>query len=311
MARIAGMVMCLILSFLINNTWAAKNELGAKIKWGYDGELGPLKWASLDTGFALCEKGQRQSPIDLLTLKPGSSNDLTVNYRDGKMGIVDDGLTHIRLGNDVVIFNSGHGLQLNFTPNQEDVAAFDLGYEAGHTAGYADLPATTQQEKVLTVKAHQEYVTYKGEDYALVQFHFHTPAENTYHNTVYPMEIHFVHQGKGGHVLVVGVWVKEGASNKILRRILENLPKDEGVVHPLPSLIDPSGLLPARKDYYQFAGSLTTPPCLEGVTWIMLSNTITASKEQIAKVLGIEGKNARPVQALNKRDITYSLEKTT
>jgi carbonic anhydrase len=98
--------------------------------------------------------------------------------------------------------------------------------------------------------------------------------------------------------------------NKTLQKILAHVPEDKGVEHPLNAKINPADFLPEKLDYYSFMGSLTTPPCSEGLQWIVLANPVTVSPPQIVNTKQANGGvNARPVQALNKREVYFSEDK--
>ena len=154
----------------------------------------------------------------------------------------------------------------------------------------------------------RESISLNGKDYKLVQFHIHTPSEHLWHGQSFAMEIHFVHQGENGELAVIGVFVKGGAENSALQKIVNNLPERNGIEQTINGeQINPADLLPAKHDYYSYAGSLTTPPCSEGVQWIVLSEPITASPAQILKIRkAAKGANARPMQALNERELMFS-----
>lgn len=136
--------------------------------------------------------------------------------------------------------------------------------------------------------------------YELQQFHFHAPSEHTVGGKAYPMEAHLVHQNAAGQLLVVGVFMDDGAENPVLREVLAAAPREEGERETeLPILA--SGLLPSALSYCTYPGSLTTPPCTEGVTWIVLTRPVTVSPEQVAAFAAIVGHNARPTQPLGDR----------
>jgi carbonic anhydrase len=157
----------------------------------------------------------------------------------------------------------------------------------------------------------KEVLTYAGNDYELMQFHFHSPSQTLWHKQAFPLEIDFVHQGKDGKLLELAVLVKGGSENPALAEIIKHLPKEEGSEFSVQDAnIEPIQLLPADKRYYAYDGSLTTPPCTEGVQWIVLSQPITASPAQILTIRqAVHGSNARPVQPLNGRVLSYAVEK--
>jgi len=144
-----------------------------------------------------------------------------------------------------------------------------------------------------------------GNNYRLLQFHFHTPSEHNKASNVYPMEAHFVHVSTSGELAVVGVFIKEGSYNKELASILDNAPASKGTVAVHGEEINALDLLPKdTSEYYHYTGSLTTPPCSEGVKWYVTDEKIEASSEQITQFQGFFEMNARPVQPLNGRVIT-------
>ncbi len=141
-----------------------------------------------------------------------------------------------------------------------------------------------------------------GQTYRLRQFHFHDPSEHHVDGRAYPMEIHFVHQDSRGHIAVIGVLVEAGPSNQSLTNLWSMLPAKAGEQGPERSF-DPRSLLPADHHHFSYHGSLTTPPCTEGVQWIVLRDPIAISPEQLAQFVAVIGQNARPIQPLHDRRI--------
>jgi len=141
-----------------------------------------------------------------------------------------------------------------------------------------------------------------GQEFELKQFHFHSPSENTIEGQSFPMEAHFVHIDKGGNIAVVALLYKQGEPNVELEKSWALMPENSGDKKAIPRSISPNTLLPKIRDYYRFSGSLTTPPCTEGVLWLVMKNFNTASKEQIEKFSHtMHHPNNRPVQPLNGR----------
>jgi len=143
--------------------------------------------------------------------------------------------------------------------------------------------------------------------YELVQFHFHKPSEEKVNGRTYPMVAHLVHRKSDGGLAVVAVLLKEGGSNALVQALWTNLPREkekEKVEEKVA--VNAADLLPGNHAYYTFAGSLTTPPCSEGVTWFVLVQASEISKAQIASFGKIYSGNARPVQPLNGRTIQVS-----
>jgi carbonic anhydrase len=140
------------------------------------------------------------------------------------------------------------------------------------------------------------------ESYQLLQFHFHAPSEHTLNGKTFPLELHFVHSTPSGKLAVLGVMIKAGAENPEFQKILDNAPSIAGNTNtPAGVTLDPNGLLSPSRKFYSYAGSLTTPPCTEGVDWSVARAPITVSSAQIAEFEALYINNARLPQALNGR----------
>lgn len=148
-------------------------------------------------------------------------------------------------------------------------------------------------------------ITVDGIKFPLIQFHFHTPSENQIDGKEFPLEGHFVHATKDGSLAVVGLMFEDGAQNAFLAKVWAKMPKKAGGKESLSISADEvNALLPEDKDYYRFNGSLTTPPCSEGVRWLVLKNYSTISKEQTKEFLDIfHHENNRPIQPINARKV--------
>ncbi len=142
------------------------------------------------------------------------------------------------------------------------------------------------------------------DSYVLQQFHFHTPSEHTVDGRSYPLEVHFVHKSAGGKLAVVGLLFEEGEENAALVPFWSRLPKSAGTPVDLGrGGVDIRRILPAARDVYRYAGSLTTPPCSESVNWLVLKQHATASPAQIEAFRALMRHDNRPVQPLNGRAI--------
>jgi carbonic anhydrase len=140
--------------------------------------------------------------------------------------------------------------------------------------------------------------------YELQQFHFHRPSEELVHGKASGMEVHLVHKDAGGHLAVVAVLLDSGKANPLIEKLWANLPAEKGHTATFANIpIDATALLPLSRGYYTFAGSLTTPPCTEGVTWYVLKTSVEVSPEQIDRFAKLYPMNARPAQPLNGRRI--------
>ena len=169
---------------------------------------------------------------------------------------------------DPVLLNNGHTVQVNLPPGQQLVVG-DRRYE-------------------------------------LVQFHFHTPSEEEIHGHRAPMEAHFVHRDAEGRLAVVSVLLKSGPPNKAYAPVFDHLPRPGERISVDGLRLDLARLLPGHTGYYRFQGSLTTPPCSEGVQWIVLKQPVRLGAAQIRAFRKLFNTNARPVQPLNGRVVEES-----
>lgn len=141
--------------------------------------------------------------------------------------------------------------------------------------------------------------------YTLKQFHFHHPSEHLVDGKRFAMEAHFVHAATD-RTAVVAVLIVAGKPNSAFKKIVATMPSEEGQAVSADPAIDPSRLLPARRAYYHYEGSLTTPPCSETVDWIVLAHPIEVDEADIGNFARLYPMNARPVQKLDRRFILSS-----
>lgn len=166
----------------------------------------------------------------------------------------------------VSILNNGHTVQANFADGAKDSIKID------------------------------------GVVYTLQQLHFHAPSENTIHGKHYPMEMHLVHKNAQGETAVVAVMFTTGKANSELAKLWKVMPDQTDQLQPLEKRIDINGLLPKDKTHYRFSGSLTTPPCSEGVSWLVLKTPVMLSEKQLKQFVDIMNHpNNRPTQPLHGR----------
>ncbi len=148
-----------------------------------------------------------------------------------------------------------------------------------------------------------------GERFELVQYHFHAPSEHTVDGQDAPLEVHFVHRSAAGQLAVIGVLVEEGDHDPLWDPILANLPSVPGDERHLEALeLDMDELQPLPVRYYRYEGSLTTPPCTEGVRWIVMAERRQISAEQMAAITSRLHQNNRPEQPLGERTLTLVSE---
>ena len=172
---------------------------------------------------------------------------------------------HYEVGGKEII-NNGHSIQVNYTPGSK-----------------------------LSVDGHE---------FELKQYHFHAPSENHINGKSYPMEAHLVHADENDNLAVIAVMFVEGKANQSIANAWPHMPEKASEKRSLSSAVSAEGILPSSQDYYRFNGSLTTPPCSEGVWWLVMKEPVTASKEQIEKFSQVMGHpNNRPLQPLNARPV--------
>ena len=246
--------------------------------WTYGvGETGPENWGKLSKENGLCSNGKQQSPINI---ENGIQVDLpaiTLDYKPSQLAIQDNGHT--------VMVNYGEGSNLLL----------------------------------------------QGKQYRLVQFHFHHPSEEMVDGKRYDMVAHLVHQHFDGGLLVLAVFLQAqkdtmitsldhqsstsenkvshqtsmpelkpvvgGPENPLFQQVLNNIPLIKNVTEtPAGVVIDMNQLLPKNLAYSTYMGSLTTPPCSENVTWLVLKEPVVLSKQQVENFGRIYSNNARPIQ---------------
>ncbi len=147
------------------------------------------------------------------------------------------------------------------------------------------------------------HVDLNDREYKLRQFHFHSPSEHHIDGKTYPMEMHLVHQDEAGHVLVIAVMMETDASQPVLGKFWQWLPGQIGQKVTFPLELSLTDILPANTQHYTYSGSLTTPPCTEGIQWIVLKEPMHVSQQDVDQFVQIIGKNARPIQPLGERVI--------
>jgi len=158
------------------------------------------------------------------------------------------------------------------------------------------------------------FITVGGKRFDLAQFHFHSPSENTIQGKAFPMEVHLVHKSAEGELAVVGIMMNaveqkekaaggHGEGGDAWGLVLGALPAANGLNLTSETTIDAAQLLPHDRSYYHWMGSLTTPPCSEGVRWFLLKEPVGVDARQVARFRTIFDNNARPVQPLNARNL--------
>lgn len=148
------------------------------------------------------------------------------------------------------------------------------------------------------------YIELDGVRYDIAQFHYHAPSEHAVDGKLFAAELHIVHKNADGGLAVVGILLDEGAQNEALQPFIENLPAKESEVADAGVKINAADFLPAVQTTYRYSGSLTTPPCSEGVNWLLMTTPVEISAAQLSALTSLfDHGNNRPVQPLNDRPL--------
>jgi carbonic anhydrase len=159
-----------------------------------------------------------------------------------------------------------------------------------------------------TIIAHVDpgsYIVAGGVRYDLVQFHFHHPSEEAVKGQLTDMDVHLLHKSADGKQAVIAVRLSEdrGEPNAVLAQLWPRLPKATGTTAKVTDEVDPAGFLPTDRGYWTYTGSLTIPPCTEGVRWFIYEQVLPVSREQLRAFTTIFRMNSRPLQDLRGRKI--------
>jgi carbonic anhydrase len=146
-------------------------------------------------------------------------------------------------------------------------------------------------------------ITVSGRRYELVQFHFHRPSEERINGRQYEMVAHLVHKDAEGRLAVVAVLLDQGKEHPMVQLVWNSLPLEKGMEQASPVMLDLNMMLPEQRQYYTYMGSLTTPPCTEGVLWMVMKTPATLSPYQASVFSRLYANNARPVQSASGRMI--------
>jgi carbonic anhydrase len=237
-----------------------------KTPWEYEGPKGADHWSDLDPAYAACNVGKEQSPINIQSAEKAQLPSLRFDSKIGPLKY---------------LVNNGHTIRVN----------------------YHDAPGTGS---LLIVG---------DKSYQLTQFHFHRPSEEYIHGKPFDMVVHLMYQSSDGKVVGVAVLLKAGRANATIRHLWEHMPKRESKVltdfshqeEEVPGVeINPAGLLPDAAAYYTYTGSLTAPPCTEGVRWYVLKTPMDVSAKQIETFAKLYPHDVRPLQSLNGRVVQES-----
>ena len=185
------------------------------------------------------------------------------------------------------------GIKVNLDPVQFDYkpSAFRV-LDNGHTVQVSVGPGNS--------------IDVGGRRYDLVQFHFHRPSEERINGRQFDMVVHLVHKDIDNRLAVVAVLLDRGSAHPLVQNVWNNLPLEKGDEVVARTTIDLNALLPTERSYFTYMGSLTTPPCSEGVLWMVMKASMPVSNEQIGIFARLYPMNARPIQSVSGRLIKES-----
>lgn len=230
---------------------AAKPKNGTH--WTYEGEFGPENWSKINTAWAACNAGKRQSPIDLRDGIKVELEQIVFDYHPSSFTEIDN----------------GHTIQVNL--------------------------------------AGGNFLSVGGTTYELQQFHFHRPGEERINGKGTEMVVHLVHKSYDNRIAVLAVLLERGDANPMIQTVWNNLPLEKHMTVRPSIVLDVNAILPERRDYFTYMGSLSEPPCTENVLWLVMKQPMTASPQQMALFSRLYPFNSRPVQPSNGRMIKESM----
>lgn len=193
--------------------------------------------------------------------------------------------------------SSGDASRLSFSYRDEAVRTINTG-----------LFVKVKYEEDESSPADKSSIAIDEREYRLIEIHPHTPGEHTVDSQGFPMEMHLVHRGAQSQLAVVGILFRLGEANPAVQQFIDAVPIHPGEDYFPSELFSAMDMLPAESSYYGYRGSLTTPPCTEGVRWLVMSEIQEVSQEQVEQISELTGgiENSRPVQPLGDRTVTLS-----
>lgn len=173
------------------------------------------------------------------------------------------------------------------------------------TFGYIASPMSLVNDghTIVVTPTPGSYILFNDTRYDLVSFSFHRPSEETVKGKLSDMEVQLLHKSAEGKLLILSIRLNEGNPNAVIAPLWEHMPKKAGATDQVKDELNPAGLLPANRAYWTYTGSLSTPPCTEGVQWIVFEDEKEISRDQIKAFSTLFKFNARPLQNPHGRKI--------
>lgn len=175
-------------------------------------------------------------------------------------------------------------------PQKADLPVIHFSYKP------TSLDIINNGHTVMINQAPGSFIVVGENKYFLKQCHFHKCSEKEINGKSFDMTLHLVHADNKDNVAVVAVLLRHGEDNPLVREAWNCLPKEENEEKVPLNVSDISQILPEDRGYYTYSGSLTTPPCSEGVTWFVLRHPMTVSGAEIRRFSKLYENNARPSQ---------------
>ncbi len=244
--------------------------------WSYTGKTGPTHWGELSRDYTMCQQGMNQSPIDIVDATFDRLFTLVFDYRPSPLNIS----------------KRNHSFEIDYSsrpPNTED-------------------HSLTVGGQTFTLPHYRNYnsrIIVSGEVYALETIRFHAPSEHSVEHKHYAMEAQMIHRDKFNQIAIVAILFDTGEKNPFIEKLWNHALME----HTMRSetSINMAEFLPEHGGYYHYRGSLTTPPCKEGVRWFVMKETLSLSQEQLGIFTKEVGVNNRPKQPRNYRFLLESL----
>ena len=242
--------------------------------WSYEGVTGPSHWGELSEDYIMCKQGKNQSPIDIVDATFDRLFTLEFEYKT----------VPLRLN------KPQHTLEINYGVLSDRASANTVEIDG------VTLPLPS-------LNSYNSQLVISGETYTLRSIGFRIPSEHSFENTHYAMEAQLLHKNKHNQYAVVSVLFEQGEENGFVEKLGEYNAEDRST----NIRINANELLPKDKGYYHYRGSLTTPPCTEGVRWFVLKEAVSISQEQLEPFSKAQKNYVRPKQPRNFRYLLESL----
>ncbi len=244
--------------------------------WSYAGETGPTHWGELSRDYTMCQQGMNQSPIDIVDTTFDRLFTLDFDYRPTPLKIT----------------KRNHSFEIDYssTPSNE---------------GHHHLAIGGQTFTLPNYRNYYSRIIVSGEIYALETIRFHAPSEHSIEHKHYAMEAQMIHRDEFNQIAIVAILFKTGEKNLFIEKLWKHALINNTVQGKIT--INMAEILPENKGYYHYRGSLTTPPCREGVRWFVMKDPLSLSQEQLGVLTKEVGVNNRPKQPRNYRFLLESL----